>query len=163
MTMTHPFTPDPVLELRGARAPGPPVPPLAAVLVDLDDDRAELMVTIDGDGLLTACLAAGGISANGSGPALLDYVDERVATVIASVTLVGHDLDRNRFVTAPTAVALRWIDHDGMLSTSGSATLTDLHELGTVRFTAVDRHPVNRHPPPRSPFAPFPCHHALHR
>ncbi|MDH3731129.1 MAG: hypothetical protein OES13_08410 [Acidimicrobiia bacterium] len=158
MTATfYPTAPFAVLETRG-RHPMTPVPPLATVLVDVDDTRTELVVTVDSDGLMVARLYAHGFEASGNCAAVLCRPSLEATTAVGALTLLGFDLATDSCVTARTAVAVSWTSDESGLVAMGSAVVEATGSAEPRQFAAVAHHSFNRHERLTGTVTPFPCH-----
>ena len=158
MTITIlPTAPVATLSTQGRRST-PPVPPLTAVLVDIDDDRSELVVTIDDRGQMVARLFARDVGASGNCPALVSRSAPEATMAVGSLVLLGMDLASDGCVAARAAVALSWYDDGERVVALGSAVVDVDGSNDQRRFVADPGHLSAQNPSTSGAAAPFPCH-----
>lgn len=153
-TPRHPLTPYADLESRFARTPVNPEPSLAAVFVADDDDRCELTLSIDADGLAVATLYARDLEMVGSAPIVVHRPSDDVVTAVAAVDAIGFDMTCDSLVDGTLSLASSWAlttsssgRHE--LEVAGVAITSGLAGRPAMRFTAIASHSFNA---ARAPF-----------
>lgn len=175
----YPVAPYSALESAPGRRPMVPRPPLAGVLIGVDDARCELLVTVDLVGLMTVSVFAHDVEASGSDTALVDYPNDRTSVAMATVPITGYDPVAERCVVGTASISLCWTipEQDqatpvidlvgplgpvgvvgplGAVEVEGMAIVRGLNDGPVMRFGAVRLHPCNlatNRQPTSTPFA----------
>ena len=123
--------------------------PTAAVLVDTETGRQELLVRIEpATGALTATLCGADIEAMGGGPVVIATLSAgAITTAATTVPMNGYDTAADRCRRLEATISLTWtIDETTSNSpmVTGSALITDLDQGRVGQFRAVANHPFNR-------------------
>lgn len=122
--------------------------PMAAVLVEVDKGRQELLVAVDPDlGTLTGTLVGDGFEAGGRDRVVLTSLSPYRTTAVTTIQLRGYDLATDQCRQCEAAIGLVWTVAENdptSIEVAGTALVFDLEPGHFARFEAVRYHPFNR-------------------
>ncbi len=119
----------------------------AAVLVDLETGRQELLVHVDpGGDHLSATLYGDGLEALGGSPVTLEKLSPRTKSVAISVSMIGYDSLADRCRQLEAALSVAWTvvgSQPATVDVVGTALVTSPETDEIISFRALRRHPFN--------------------